>query len=168
MVQLRNTLLFLLFITSGQAIAQAQYSRVVFFKGYMPFGSDIYTHKVKITPDKEGQYARPKTKYTGKYILVGRIRARSVMVYDYLQPTPAFYIGHDTRDLITPTDSVQFINVKNRFSFFTPRYSFRKVSAGDFKKLYARKKWLRKKLKQMGYSSFDDMMKVSAPEPQEQ
>ncbi len=151
-------LVILQFLVAGSAIGQS--ARVVFLKGYVPFSEDVFSHKVRITDSQEGQYARPHTTYTEKYITVGKLKTRSVVVYDYIAPVPAFYIGRDKRHLLTPGSTVQFVEVKNRFSFLTQRYRLITCTTDQFRDLYNHKKWLRNKLLKNGFSSVDELLKL--------
>jgi hypothetical protein len=159
----KASILLVITLATLCATASAQYARVVFFRGYSPFNSDFYRHKIKITDANEGQYARPHTIYAHNYIRVGMLRARSVMVYDYLQPTPSFYAGHDLRHQVTPADTIQLIQVTNRTYFFQPRFRFTTCNMQHFKELYAHKKWLQKKLAKCGYKSVNELLKITEP-----
>lgn len=150
-------MVILQFLIAGSVMGQR--GRIVFFKGYDPVNEDFYTHKVRITDSQEGQYARPHTTYTEKFITVGKLKTRSVVVYDYNAPVPAFYMGRDKRHLLTPAATIQFVAVKNRFSFPIHRYRLVTYSTAQFRDLYNHKKWLRKSLLKNGFASVDELLK---------
>ncbi len=151
-------LLSFLFLASGQLFGQT--ARVVFFQDQAPFSGYLFTHKVKITEASEGQYTRPKTTYGYKYILAGKLTPHTALVYDYTAPTPAFYVGHDKKDQLIPSQPVQFVAIKSMFPFFGARYSFQTYTPQQFKELYEGNARLRMQLLKCGYRSVDELLVV--------
>jgi|GEM_PF-7051712 len=155
-----GSLLLLSFLLLSFGQVHSQTARVVFFKTGTPFPGSLYHHKVKITDAQEGQYARPHTTYGYKYIQVGKLTPSTALVYDYAAPTPAFYMGQDKRDQFTPSQPVQFVAVKTRYTLFPSHYSFQTYTQEQFKQLYNSNEHLRKQLLKCGYHSVDELLQL--------
>ena len=106
--------------------------------------------------------------YHGNYPLfmdnekkVQDILAKSFFIYKSNKINDDFYIyRHEGKKIKIESDpgTITFVALELNVGFIPDKNTMTKISMADFKHIYSRKKWLRKKMAKAGYKSVEDLV----------